>query len=122
VTDVDTLFERLAHGKSTDETTSKHVSGTVGVNDLVVCELGDGEGLGVRVSGLDVGDSGGWAGRGNEGRVGTLGDDDETGSGRVGFGVVGEGGSGLLKRGVLVCQQNRRVRAVELTPIPAAVA
>jgi hypothetical protein len=89
VTDVDTLFERLAHGKSTDETTSKHVSGTVGVNDLVVCELGDGEGLGVRVSGLDVGDSGGWAGRGNEGRVGTLGDDDETGSGRVGFGVVG---------------------------------
>lgn len=101
VTDIDALFERLAESQSSNETTGKHVSCTVGVDDLVVGELGDGEAGWIGRTLLDVGAGGRGVGRGDESRFGTLGDDDETRPGGVRLGVVGEGDGSLLKSGVL---------------------
>lgn len=55
VTNVDTLVQAFTEGESTKETTGEHVSGTVGVDDLVIGELWDFKDLGVGGSGLDVG-------------------------------------------------------------------
>lgn len=59
MTGLDTDVQWLAKSQSTQETTGEHVTCTVGVDDLVVGKLGYGEGLGVGVSGGEVGlDSG----------------------------------------------------------------
>ena len=76
---LDTLVNVLAKSKSTEETTGKHISGTVGVDNLVVGKFGDGVRLWVCVGWLEVGGRFGWGGRSDEGGLGTLGDDDETG-------------------------------------------
>lgn len=101
MSDINTLLEGFTHGKSSNESTSEHISGTIGIDDLVIGEFGDGERSGVGSSLLNVGCCCGWVGRSDEGRVGTLGDDNETRSGRVGFGRVGKGESGLFKGCVL---------------------
>jgi hypothetical protein len=104
VTDIDTLLQGLAESKSTHETTGKHVSGTVGVDDLVVGELGDWEAGGVGSTLFDVGGGVAGAGRGDEGRLGTLGDDNESGLGSVRLGRVGKGDGGLLEGSILLDQ------------------
>lgn len=101
VSDLDRVIQILAKRQGAQEATGKHVAGTVGVDDLVVCQLGDGVRLGVGVRGLDVAGGSGRGGGGDEGGVGTLGDDDETGSGGVGFGEGGEGGGDVGEGGVL---------------------
>lgn len=78
MTDLDTLVNVLAEGKSTEESTGEHVTSTVGVDNLVVGQLGHGVRLWVLVLGLDVGRHGGWLRRGDERRVGTLGDDNQS--------------------------------------------
>jgi hypothetical protein len=55
VTHLNTDIQRLAECQCTEETTGKHITSTVGVDDLVVCELWDGEGLWVGVRGGQVG-------------------------------------------------------------------
>lgn len=107
VTDIDTLLEALAEGEGTDETTGKHVSGTVGVDDLVIGELWDFKDLGVGLSRLNVGGGGGRVGRGDEGRLGSLGDNNESGLGSVRLGEVGEGDSDLLEGIILKVVSNR---------------
>lgn len=105
---LDRPVQILALGQGTQEATGKHVAGTVGVDDLVVGELGDGVRLGVGVGGFDVACRGGGGGGGDEGGVGALGDDDETGAGGVGLGKRGEGGGDLGQGGVLLCVSVRK--------------
>lgn len=100
VPDLDGLIQILTERQDTQEPTGKHVAGAVGVDNLLVRELGDGVRLGVGVRGFDVAGGSGGGGRGDEGGVGALGDDDETGSGGVGFGERGEGGGDLGQGGV----------------------
>lgn len=95
VSHLDRLVQILALGQGTQEATGKHVTCTVRIDDLVVGEFGDGVRLGVGVGGFDVACRGGGGGGGDEGGVGALGDDDETGAGGVGFGERGEGGGDL---------------------------
>lgn len=98
---LDTLVEVFTESERSEETTGKHVSGTVGVDDFVVGELWDGVRLWVGVGGLEVGGGVGWGGRGDEGRFGALGDDDETGLGGVGLVERSEFGRDSLERVVL---------------------
>lgn len=55
VAHLDTLVEVLAEGESSEEATCKHVSSTVGVDNLVGGEGSDGIGFWVLVIGLKVG-------------------------------------------------------------------
>lgn len=87
----------------TQESTGKGISGTVGIDDLVIGELGHRKRLRVRVRGRQVALSGVRRGRGgsDEGRVGALGDDHESRSGRVVFRQVGNGAGDLADGRVL---------------------
>lgn len=78
VSDLDTLIEALAQHVCAQESTGKGIAGTVGVDDLVVGELGHGVRLGVRVRGGEVAFArvGRGRGGGDEGGFGALGDDD----------------------------------------------
>ena len=102
VSNVNALGEVLAESEGTEEATGKHVTGTVGVDDLAAVELGHGESLGVGVGRLQVGRGARRRRGSDEGRVGALGDDDETGARGVGLVRVGERSSDLLKRAVLL--------------------
>ena len=102
VSDLDGLVNVLSSGQGAEETSGEHVTGAVGVDNLVAGELGDGVDLGVGVGRLDVGGRGRGGGGGDEGRVGTLGDDDESRSRGVRLGERGEGRSDALERGVTV--------------------
>lgn len=103
VSNLDRLVQILALGQGTQEPAGKHVACTVRVDDLVVGQLGDGVRLRVGVGRFDVACGGGGGGGGDEGGVGALGDDDETGAGGVGFGEGGEGGGDVGQGGVLRC-------------------
>jgi hypothetical protein len=99
VPSVDALGQRLAASDGSEETTGKGVSGSVGIDDVLVLELVDGEGLGVLLSGLKVRDGRGRRGGGDDGRGGSLGDDDESRSRSV---LLGRGGDGLGDGGRVV--------------------
>lgn len=92
VSGLNTLSQALARDERAQEATGERISGTVGVDDVLVSELGDGERLGVLVGRLKVGLVVRGGGRGDDGRLGTLGDDDETGSRSV---LLGAGSDGL---------------------------
>lgn len=47
VTNLDTVIQALAHGMGGQEASSESVTGTVGVDNLIVRELGDRVNLGV---------------------------------------------------------------------------
>jgi len=81
VSGINRLVNVLAEGEGTEETTGEHVSGSVRVDNLVVGELGDGVRLWVGVGRLEVGGGVRRGRRRDEGRLGTLGDNDETGFG-----------------------------------------
>jgi hypothetical protein len=69
VTDFDRLGNALSESASTEESSSKSVTGTVGVDDSVLGESLDGVSFGR-----------GRIGSSDDGRGGTLGNDDDTGS------------------------------------------
>lgn len=100
---LDTLIQALAQHMGTEESPGKGITGAVGIDDLIVCELGHGVGLGVWVRGEEVAFArvGRGGGGGDEGGGGALGDDDESGAGSVGFGEVGDCGGDLGNGGVL---------------------
>lgn len=89
---LDGLGEGLSLDEGSKESSGEGVSGSVGVDDLVVRHLGDGERLGVLLSGVQVAGIVGRGGGGDEGRRGSLGDDHKPRLGRVLLGEVGDGG------------------------------
>lgn len=115
MSNLDTLIQALTQHVGTQESTGKRITRAVGIDDLVVGELGNGESLGVRVRGGQVAlaGMGRGGGRGDEGRVGALGDNDESGTGCVGFGKVGDG-RGDLTDGRLLRGTVSYVRIKEL--------
>lgn len=110
MSNLDTLIQALTQHMGTQEPTGKGITRAVGVDDLVIGELGDGESLGVRVRGGQVALAGvgRGRGRGDEGRIGALGDDDESGTGCVGFREVGDGRGDLADGRVLGSQVSER--------------
>lgn len=74
----DTLIEALAQHVRAQESTGKGIASAVGVDDLVVGELGHGVRLGVGVRGGEVAFArvGRGRGGGDEGGFSALGDDD----------------------------------------------
>lgn len=77
----DAVIDVLTSNEGTQETTSEGVTGTIGVDNLVVGESIDGVPLGLV----------GLISRDNNSGLGTLGEDNKTGAGRVGLGEVGNG-------------------------------
>lgn len=108
VASLNALGEGLAGDEGAHEATSERVTGAVGVDDLVVGKLLDGEDLGVLLASVKVGDGVRGLGGGDVGRVGTLGDDGETGARSVLLGEVGEDGGDRGRVGGLLIKDGGR--------------
>jgi hypothetical protein len=72
VTDLDTFIERLSKSMSGKETSSKCVSSSVRVNDLVIGELADSIRFRVGILGVEVALALRWRGRCDQCRIGSL--------------------------------------------------
>jgi hypothetical protein len=102
MSDLDALVEGFAQGMSSQESSGKRVSGSIGVNDLVVGQFRHGVGLGVRFFGMNVALRQRRRRRRNERGFGTLSDDNEARTGGVGFGQVGNRARDLSDARVLL--------------------
>ncbi len=72
---IDTFLQFLAQRLSSHESSSKHITSTVGIDDLSISEFFDGEDFWVFFSWVDVGGGRGGRGGSDDGGIGTLSDE-----------------------------------------------
>lgn len=114
VSNFDAFVQVFTQGMSRQETASKSVSRSVGVDNLVVGKLGYGVGFRVGLVRVDIALGEGSRRGGHKRRVGSLGNDNETRSRRVGFRQVGDRASNLRDARVLLDGETVRRTDVDM--------